>query len=73
MSRARVAIAHFSDTAAAELARAALLAKGGLPAVLTVDAAADCHFAVALNAPLERMLLDVLLSSQATRVDVHDA
>lgn len=77
MTRARIAIAHFADGASAEPVRAALLAGGSDPAGIAFDPdpprpGAQCHLEVALTAPLERALLDILLASDAIRVDVHD-
>jgi len=76
MSRRRVAIAHFAETAAAERIRQALLERGGRPLATVIDSSmrrAVCRVEVELSAPVERALLDVLLSSEAVRVDVHDA
>lgn len=76
MSRERIAIAHFSEAAAAEHVRQVLLDRGGHPSAVAVDSSmppAACRVEVPLVAPVARALLDVLLSSDAIRVDVHDA
>ena len=78
MPRRRIAIAHFVSSAAALQTRAAVIALGGNATTLFSDepsAQGDsfCSLEVALPPVLERRLLNVLLGSEATLVDVHDA
>ena len=76
MSRRRVAIARFVDKAAAVRVRRALLELGGRPLAVTMDSSrspVEYPLQVELSQSVERALLDVLLSSEAARVDVHDA
>lgn len=77
MSRIRLAIAHFADADAAAAVRKALLARGASAIDLMADAETNgpgaCRLEVPLPVETARRLLEVLLSSDATRVDVHDA
>ncbi|MEQ9637680.1 MAG: hypothetical protein RLW68_16565 [Devosia marina] len=76
MSRRRVAIARFIEKAAADRVRRALLDCGGHPLAVTIDASRspeEYQVEVELVEAVERALLNVLLSSEAVRVDVHDA
>lgn len=73
-NRPRTAIAYFAErnAAAAMLADiAALGVDAGPPTALAEDEGA-CALRIALPAALERRLLALLLSSEATRVEVHD-
>ena len=76
MPRTRLAIAHFSDVDAAAEVRRALIARGASAIQLIATDEADrrgtCRLEVTLPATIERHFLDVLLASNATRVDVHD-
>lgn len=78
MPRHRIAIAHFASSAAALRTRIAVLAIGGTATASlsgrdepNVDP--PCRLEVALPPVLERRLLDILLGSEATLVDIHDA
>lgn len=76
MSRRRVARARFAKKSAADRVRVALLACGGHPLAVTIDASRspeEYRVEVELTESFERALLKVLLSSEAFRVDVHDA
>lgn len=76
MSRRRVAIARFVEKAAADHLRRALLECGCHPLAVTIDASRspeEYQVEVELTESVERALLSVLLSSEAVRVDVHDA
>ena len=77
MPRTRLAIAHFDSTQAAAEARRALFAQGASAIALLPETQSEdlgtCRLEVALPAVIERKLLDILLGSDATRVDIHDA
>lgn len=76
MSRRRVAIARFAEKPAAERAHRALQERGGHPRPVSIDSSSHpeaYRLEVDLSASVERALLEVLLSSEATRVHVHDA
>jgi hypothetical protein len=77
MVRDRVAIAHFAETGAAEDACRLLIAQGGEDATVRTDTQAGrtgfCRLEVSLPRAIERQLLDILLGSDALRVDIHDA
>lgn len=76
MSRRRVAIARFVEKAAAGRVRRALLECGGHPLAVSIDPSRspqEYRVEVELRQSVERALLNVLLSSEAVRVDVHDA
>ncbi len=77
MVRDRIAIAHFAQTAAAEDACRLLIAQGGEDATVRADRQAGrtgaCRLEVSLPRAIERRLLDILLGSEALRVDIHDA
>ena len=77
MPRTRLAIAHFDSTEAALEMRQALIAQGASGIELHTEAAASetgrCRLEVLLPATIERRLLDILLASEASRVDIHDA
>lgn len=76
MSRNRIAIAHFVGAEAATAARHQLLEQGASDITISPEGQAGnkdaCRLEVTLPAPLARLLLNVLLGSEATRVDVHD-
>lgn len=77
MPRTRLAIAHFDSTEAAHEMRQALIAQGASGIEIRAEVAAAgpgrCRLEVLLPPTLERRLLDILLASEATRVDIHDA
>lgn len=76
MPRARFAIAHFDSTEAAHAMRRALIAQGATGIEIRADAVAvgadGCRLEVMLPPTIERRLLEILLSSEASRVEVHD-
>jgi hypothetical protein len=76
MSRTRIAIAHFAGAEAAAAARHLLLEQGASDITIRPDEQAGprdaCRLEVTLSEPLARQLLNILLGSEATRVDVHD-
>lgn len=78
MPRARIAIAHFDSAASAEATRRTLSAMGASAVALhdggtRAGKPAQFRLEVQLSTAGERQLLDILLNSEATRVDVHDA
>lgn len=77
MVRNRIAIAYFAEIAAAEDVRRSLVVQGGDDATVSADARAGqkgaCRLEVSLPPAIERLLLDILLGSEALRVDIHDA
>ncbi|MCP8884462.1 hypothetical protein NIM87_13160 [Devosia sp. XJ19-1] len=76
MPRTRLAIAHFADVDAAMAVRQALIAHGASAIQLITGHEADqrgaCRLEVTLTNTIDRQLLGVLLSSTASRVDIHD-
>ena len=76
MSRTRIAIAHFAQAEAAAAARHQLLGQGASDIAIRPEEQAGhkdaCRLEVTLPSPMARRLLNVLLGSDATRVDVHD-
>ena len=77
MSRIRIAIAHFAQVEAAAAVRHLLLEQGAGDITIRPEEQAGqkdaCRLEVALPASSARELLNILLGSEATRVDVHDA
>lgn len=77
MVRDRIAIAYFAETGAAEDACRSVVAAGGGDAAVHVNGQARrtgiCRLEVSLPPAIERRLLDILLGSEALRVDIHDA
>lgn len=76
MVRDRVAIAHFAQAEAAAAARHLLLQQGASDITIRPEEQPGhkdaCRLEVTLHSPMARLLLQVLLSSDATRVDIHD-
>ena len=76
MSRTRIAIAHFAQAEAAATARHLLLEQGAGDITIRPDKQSGlkdaCQLEVGLSASSARVLLNILLGSEATRVDVHD-
>lgn len=77
MSRARLAIAHFACAESAAIVRRALMSKGASDVIVLAEPAGSRdsghRLEVPLPATIERSLLNILLSSDAVRVDIHDA
>ncbi|WP_297109870.1 hypothetical protein [uncultured Devosia sp.] len=78
MSRARIAIAHFADARSVDGVIADLNALGcdglgALPETVPGLQGSVCRLEVALPPARERAVLNVLLNSEALRVDIHDA
>jgi hypothetical protein len=76
MSRTRIAIAHIAQAEAATAARHLLLEQGASDITIRPDERAGhkdaCRLEVGLPGSSARVLLNILLGSEATRVDVHD-
>ena len=77
MSRTRLAIAHFACAESATIVRRALMSKGASDVTVLAEPAGSRdsghRLEVSLPATIERSLLNILLSSDAVRVDIHDA
>ncbi|SMQ68680.1 hypothetical protein SAMN06295905_1626 [Devosia lucknowensis] len=73
--RNRIAIAHFPSPVSALRVRLSLISQGGTATAFPEEHGNDesCRLRVVLSPKLERRLLDLLLGSDALRVDVHDA
>ncbi|ODT72545.1 MAG: hypothetical protein ABS75_03585 [Pelagibacterium sp. SCN 63-23] len=72
--RPRTAIARFVDPQAAQRARAALTRLGVSEAQAAVLCDVDCvRLRVELRGAEERAIVQSLLSSEALRVEIHDA